>query len=112
MERFRPQLDDWGVMGAPGSQQHDDRQGPADGPPAERAGGRGPHGATASRSVASPRGGPSQPRPERRRNLAAGLVGAFVVTLLSLIFVASFTGALHNPGPRSAPVGIVGPPVA
>ena len=51
-------------------------------------------------------------RPKRRQRPVAGLIGALVVTLLSLVFVTSFIGALHNPGPRSAPLGIVGPPEA
>jgi hypothetical protein len=54
----------------------------------------------------------AQGRPERRRGLAAGLIGAIVATILSLVFVSSFIGALHNPGPRSAPIGIVGTPAA
>jgi hypothetical protein len=45
-----------------------------------------------------------------RRHLTAGLLGAIAATIVSLIFVLSFVGALHNPGPRSVPVGFVGSP--
>jgi hypothetical protein len=48
----------------------------------------------------------------RRRSRFAGLIGAVPATILSLIFISSFIGALHYPHPRSAPVGIVGPPAA
>jgi hypothetical protein len=100
-------------MGGSGSQEHDDSLDPAGGFPAASAPGwQGAHGATATGSVASSPGLSSQGRPERHKSLAAGLIGALVATLLSLIFVSSFVGALHNPGPRSVPVGIVGPPVA
>jgi hypothetical protein len=69
------------------------------------------HGATASGPVASSRVS-SPDRLERRHRLIAGLIGAFGATVLSLIFIASFIGALHTPGPRSVPVGVVGPPAA
>ena len=52
----------------------------------------------------------SQGRPEHRRNIAAGLIGALALTVVSLVFIASFIGALHAPGPRSVPVGVVGGP--
>lgn len=42
----------------------------------------------------------------------AVLVGAAGATLISVFFIASFIGALHSPGPRGVPVGIVGPPAA
>jgi hypothetical protein len=51
-------------------------------------------------------------RLERRRRLIAGLAGAVGATILSLIFIASFIGALHTPGPRSVPFGVVGPSAA
>jgi hypothetical protein len=38
------------------------------------------------------------------------LIGAIGVTVLSMIFIVAFIGALHNPGPRSVPVGFVGTP--
>ncbi len=49
-------------------------------------------------------------RPEWRRDFAAGLIGALALTVFSLVFVVAFIGALHNPGPRSVPVGVVGAP--
>jgi hypothetical protein len=49
-------------------------------------------------------------RPARRRGIAAGLIAALGVTAFSLVFVVAFVGALHNPGPRSVPIGFVGPP--
>jgi hypothetical protein len=54
----------------------------------------------------------SDDRLKPRRSPVAGLIGALVVTVLSLVFVSSFIGALHDPGPRSAPLGIVGSPAA
>ena len=51
-----------------------------------------------------------QPAAERRRDTVATLIGALGVTLFSLVFIASFIGALHKPGPRGVPVGIVGTP--
>lgn len=45
-----------------------------------------------------------------RRDVAAGLVGALGATIFSLVFVVAFVGALHKPGPRSVPVGVVGAP--
>jgi hypothetical protein len=99
-------------MGGSGSGDHDDRLDPAGGSPLHAQGWQAPHGATASGAAPSSQGVSSQSRPEQRRSLAAGLIGALGVTLLSLIFVASFIGALHNPGPRSAPVGVVSSPAA
>ena len=60
--------------------------------------------------------GPSRPRSHRsaaarqqaRRRTLAILLGAVGATLISLVFVVSFIGALHAPGPRSLPVGIAG----
>ena len=37
------------------------------------------------------------------------LLGAVGATVISLVFVVSFIGALHAPGPRSLPVGVAGP---
>ncbi len=47
----------------------------------------------------------------RRRNLAVGLISALLVTIVSAVFVASFIGGLHDPGPRSVPIGLAGSPV-
>jgi len=63
------------------------------------------HGATSVRPATS-RG-----KHARNRNLAAGLASALLVTVVSAIFVISFIGGLHDPGPRSVPVGFVGPRV-
>jgi hypothetical protein len=99
-------------MGGPNSREHDDRRDPAAASPAAGPQGwQGVHGATAAGPGPYPSAS-SRGQLERRRDLAAGLIGALVMTILSLIFVASFIGALHNPGPRSAPVGVVGPPAA
>ncbi|KUJ65009.1 hypothetical protein ACZ90_52655 [Streptomyces albus subsp. albus] len=38
----------------------------------------------------------------------AAFIGALGATLVSLVFIASFMGALHAPGPRSVPIGVVG----
>ena len=65
----------------------------------------GSHGATAA-APEPPAGG----RPQRRRDIAAGLIGAIAATLLSLIFILAFLWALHAPGPRAVPVGVVGNP--
>ena len=64
------------------------------------------HGATA----VGP--GTSYARQQRRRNLATGLIGALVVTLVSAVFIVSFIGGLRSPGPRSVPLGLVGSPAA
>lgn len=42
-----------------------------------------------------------------RRGIAAGLIGAIAVTVISLVFIVSYIGALHAPGPHSVPTGIV-----
>src|SRR5215813_7616937 len=47
-------------------------------------------------------------RAKERKARAAALIGAVVVTLVSVAFICSFMGALHKPGPRSVPLGIVG----
>jgi hypothetical protein len=62
------------------------------------------HGATATDHVV---------RGDRRashRIEAAGLLGALGVTLVSAVFIVSFIGGLHTPGPRSVPIGLVGAP--
>jgi hypothetical protein len=46
----------------------------------------------------------------RRRTLVGGLIGALGVTVVSAVFIAAFIGGLHDPGPRSVPVGLVGSP--
>src|SRR5215469_1117342 len=100
-----------GVMGDSSTQGHGSDE-EHSGPAARATARQGPHGATASGPVSSPPGMSPDDRPKRRQRPVAGLIGALVVTLLSLVFVTSFIGALHNPGPRSAPLGIVGPPAA
>jgi hypothetical protein len=75
---------------------------PAEAPAAYPAGRGGTHGATASDRVAP------DDRLRRRRSLAAGLLGALLVTIVSAVFVICFIGGLHDPGPRSVPVGLVG----
>ena len=62
------------------------------------------HGATATDHVVR------ADRRERRRIEAAGLLGALAVTLVSAVFIVSFIGGLHTPGPRSVPIGLVGSP--
>jgi hypothetical protein len=69
-------------------------------PPARK----GPRGATA---VGRPAG---TDRRERRRIITGGLIGALGVTVVSAVFITCFIGGLHSPGPRSVPVGLVGPP--
>jgi hypothetical protein len=49
---------------------------------------------------------------ERRKSLIVGLIGAVLVTVISAVFIVSFIGGLHDPGPRSVPIGVVGPPAA
>jgi hypothetical protein len=46
----------------------------------------------------------------RRRSIVATLIGAVGATVISLLFISSFMGALHKPGPHGVPVGIVGTP--
>jgi hypothetical protein len=72
--------------------------------PSESAGRRIAHGATATDNVAG------RDRRERRRIEAAALLGALAVTVVSAVFIVSFIGGLHTPGPRSVPVGLVGSP--
>jgi hypothetical protein len=64
-------------------------------------------GAGARDSAVSKAGGPPD-RLQRRRLLVAGLIGSFGVTVVSAIFISAFIGGLHNPGPRSVPIGLVG----
>lgn len=63
------------------------------------------HGASAT--------GPAQPqaltrRQARRRSRVRVLIGGLFVTAVSVVFIASFIGALHNPGPRSVPLAFAG----
>jgi len=57
----------------------------------------GPPAAAAARQLSAGRGG-----------VAAGLIGAIAVTVISLVFIVSYIGALHAPGPHSVPTGVVG----
>ncbi len=70
------------------------------------------NGRDSSAAHDAPAATPTAPkrRPEWRRDFAAGLIGALALTVFSLVFVVSFIGALHDPGPRSVPVGVVGAP--
>lgn len=95
-------------MEGPRSHEHDDRRSPG-------AGGQGwqrPQSATPTGPSATAPEASSPDRSTRRSSRIAGLIGAVPAIILSLIFISSFIGALHNPHPRSAPVGIVGPPAA
>ena len=47
-------------------------------------------------------------RARERKSRAAALIGAVLITLISVVFICSFMGALHKPGPRSVPLGVVG----
>jgi hypothetical protein len=52
-------------------------------------------------------------RPDRREHRKAevtALLSALAVTVVSGVFIVSFIGGLHTPGPRSVPVGLVGSP--
>jgi hypothetical protein len=40
----------------------------------------------------------------------AGLLGALAMTAICVVFIVSFIGGLHAPGPRSVPVGLAGSP--
>jgi len=95
-------------MEGPRSHEDDDSRPPvASGQGQER-----PHAATATGPIATAPQASAPDRSTRRRTRYAGLIGAVPATILSLVFISSFIGALHNPHPRSAPVGIVGPPAA
>jgi MFS family permease len=61
-----------------------------------------------ARGSAAVTGGWAPDRLQRRRLLAAGLIGALGVTVVSAIFIVAFIGGLHDPGPRSVPIGLVG----
>jgi len=65
------------------------------------------HGASA---MGAPSPEASQQPSGHRREFAAGLVAAVGVTVVSLVFIVSFIGALHAPGPRSVPTALVGSP--
>ena len=67
----------------------------------------GARGAHATGSPATPT---SPQRSAPRRGLAAGLIGAIAVTVISVVFVVSYLGALHAPGPHSVPTAVVGRP--
>src|SRR5215472_18484609 len=95
-------------MQGPRSHEHDDSR-------SSGAGGQGcqrPEAATATGPSATAPESSSPDRSTPRSSRVAGLIGAVPAIILSLIFISSFIGALHNPHPRSAPVGIVGPPAA
>jgi hypothetical protein len=49
-------------------------------------------------------------REARRKYVVGVLISAFAVTVVSAVFIVSFIGGLHDPGPRSVPVGLVGSP--
>lgn len=91
-------------MNKPGPGDHRGAD-PAGAPSGSEFGGRFPaHGATATDHVA--RGD----RRARHRIEVAALLGALAVTLVSAVFIVSFIGGLHTPGPRSVPIGLVGSP--
>lgn len=46
------------------------------------------------------------------RTVARIAAAAIGLTLVSMLFVGSFIGALHNPAPHRLPVGVVAPPAA
>src|SRR5215469_8618809 len=95
-------------MEGPRSHEHDDsRSRDAGGPGRQR-----PDEATATGPDATAPEASSPDRSARRTSRVAGLIAAVPATIASLAFITSFIGALHNPHPRSAPVGIVGPPAA
>lgn len=72
----------------------------------------GGHGAPEREPAGKPAAQPGQAdsgaSQGRRRTIAASLIGILGVTLVSVVFIVSFVGALHAPGPRSVPVGVVG----
>src|SRR5215469_11176502 len=92
-------------MGGQGSHEHD-RETASAGAARSPQDADAPRGATAATPTASA----SQGRPERRRNITAGLIGAIGATLMSLVFILTFLWALHAPGPRAVPVGVAGSP--
>jgi hypothetical protein len=46
------------------------------------------------------------------KTIAKIVAAAIGVTLVSMLFVGSFVGALHDPAPHRLPVGVVAPPAA
>lgn len=72
------------------------------------AGARGETDRDAAHGATAPAPAPAQARRRHRPPVAAGLIGAGAVTLVSLVFIVTFIGGLHSPGPRSVPIGIVG----
>jgi hypothetical protein len=69
------------------------------------------HGARPGATAATHRDA-SPDQQERHRILVAGLTGSFGAIIVSAIFITCFIGGLHAPGPRSVPLGLVGPPAA
>lgn len=94
-------------MGGKGSHEHEHDRETAS---AAAAGSPQDAGAPRGAAAATPAASASQGRPERRRNIAAGLIGAIAATLLSLVFILTFLWALHAPGPRAVPVGVADSP--
>jgi hypothetical protein len=90
-------------MGEPGPA---DRRVPESGRPyrSDSPGRPAVHGATAVNS------GAADERRERRKITISALISALGVTVVSAVFIVSFIGGLHTPGPRSVPVGLVGSP--
>ena len=67
--------------------------------------------AAGSRPDGSAPAGPSRRadrRAKERKSRVSALIGAVLIALISVAFICSFMGALHKPGPRSVPLGIVG----
>ena len=90
-------------MGEPGA-------GEQRGPESARPSGSDPRGQPARHGATATNPAVSADRQERRRITAAALLGALGVTLVSAVFIVSFIGGLHTPGPRSVPVGLVSSP--
>src|SRR5262245_52963028 len=47
-------------------------------------------------------------RQRRRKMIVAGHIGVLAATAVSAVFITAFIGGLHDPGPRSVPIGVVG----
>lgn len=96
------------MTGEAAMDEHDSRE-HQDAESADSAGAASGRDGTAAPEATEP-----APAPHRRlgqsRGLAAGLIWAIGATVFSLVFIASFVGALHDPGPRSVPIGFVGSP--